>query len=221
MNNSQVSIQSKSKFFRDIFRPEKKQCIKVTSTCQDWNWHHRLGHCVRGGSLTHWPSSHPWSSPARHQTPCQSDLSLRAELLNLYYRTPMTSDVLQSLLIVVPAADLTLRSFFGVTLHTLTVESAKPPAIKLESSVTSTPVRPCRHRGVNFFQFWNAVSVCSAGVGTMQRCCTDSWTQTGGNTNRRSETAPNVCSFLYSLGWSKASKASFLAATLPLVAHLA
>lgn len=54
---------------------------------------------------------------------------------------------------VVPAADLTLRSFFGVTLHTLTVESAKPPAIKLESSVTSTPVRPCSSPGVNFFHF--------------------------------------------------------------------
>lgn len=72
----------------------------------------------------------------------------------------------QSLLVVVPAADLTLRSFFGVTLHTLTVESAKPPAIKLESSVTSTPVRPCRGRGVNLLSFENAVFVCSAGVGT-------------------------------------------------------
>lgn len=41
-----------------------------------------------------------------------------------------------------PAACLTLRSFLGVTDHTLTVESAKPPAIKLESSVTSTAVRP-------------------------------------------------------------------------------
>lgn len=72
----------------------------------------------------------------------------------------------QSLLVVVvPAADLTLRSFFGVTLHTLTVESAKPPAIKLESSVTSTPVRPCRGRGVNLFVFENAVFGCSAGAG--------------------------------------------------------
>lgn len=140
---------------------------------------------------------------------------------NFYYRKPMISDVLQSLLIAVPAADLTLRSFFGVTLHTLTVESAKPPAIKLESSVTSTPVRPCRHRRVNCFHLWNAVFVCCAGVGIMQRCCTDSWTQSGGNTNRRSETGPNVCSFLLSLGWSEASKASFLATTLPLVAHLA
>ena len=43
-----------------------------------------------------------------------------------------------------PAACLTLRSFLGVTDHTLTVESAKPPAIKLESSVTSTAVRPCQ-----------------------------------------------------------------------------
>lgn len=72
----------------------------------------------------------------------------------------------QSLLLAVPAADLTLRSFFGVTLHTLTVESAKPPAIKLESSVTSTPVRPCRVRAVNNFVFENAVFVCfSAGAG--------------------------------------------------------
>lgn len=47
-----------------------------------------------------------------------------------------------------------------MTLHTLTVESAKPPAIKLESSVTSTPVRPCRGRGVNLFVFENAVFVC-------------------------------------------------------------
>lgn len=44
----------------------------------------------------------------------------------------------------VPAADLTLRSFFGVTLHTRTEESAKPPVIRLESSVKSTAVRPCR-----------------------------------------------------------------------------
>lgn len=63
----------------ETFSCLKKQCIKVMSTCQDWNWHHRLGHCVRGESLTHWPSSRPWSSPARHQTPCQSDLSLQAE----------------------------------------------------------------------------------------------------------------------------------------------
>lgn len=47
---------------------------------------------------------------------------------------------------MVPAADLTLRSFFGVTLHTRTEESAKPPAIRLESSVKSTAVRPCRGR---------------------------------------------------------------------------
>lgn len=52
---------------------------------------------------------------------------------------------------VVPAADLTLRSFFGVTLHTRTEESAKPPAIRLESSVKSTAVRPCRGEAKSFF----------------------------------------------------------------------
>lgn len=51
----------------------------MISTCLDWNWCHTLGHCVHGGSLTHWLSSRPWSSPARHQTPCQSGLSLQAE----------------------------------------------------------------------------------------------------------------------------------------------
>lgn len=55
----------------------------------------------------------------------------------------------RSLSFPVPAADLTLRSFFGVTLHTRTVESAKPPAIRLESSVTSTAVRPCRSKRGN------------------------------------------------------------------------
>lgn len=48
-----------------------------------------------------------------------------------------------------PAADLTFRSFLGVTLHTRTVESAKPPAIRLESSVMSTAVRPY-HQTSNF-----------------------------------------------------------------------
>lgn len=52
---------------------------------------------------------------------------------------------------VVPPADLTLRSFFGVTLHTRTVESAKPPAIRLESSVKSTAVRPCGGEAKSFF----------------------------------------------------------------------
>lgn len=51
----------------------------------------------------------------------------------------------------VPPADLTLRSFFGVTLHTRTVESAKPPAIRLESSVKSTAVRPCGGEAKSFF----------------------------------------------------------------------
>lgn len=55
------------------------RCIKKPSTCLDWNWCRTLGHCVHGESLTHWLSSHPWSSPARHQTPCQSGLSLQAE----------------------------------------------------------------------------------------------------------------------------------------------
>lgn len=87
----------------------------------------------------------------------------------------ITADVFESLLMVVPAADLTLRSFFGVTLHTLTVESAKPPAIKLESSVTSTPVRPCSSPGVNLFHFLNAVFRCSAGMGIIQRFCTENW----------------------------------------------
>ena len=45
-----------------------------------------------------------------------------------------------------PAADLTLLSFLGVTLQTRTVESAKPPAIRLESSVKSTAVKPYRQR---------------------------------------------------------------------------
>lgn len=134
----------------------KKTMMKM-STCLDWNWHRTLGHCVRGGSLTRWPSSRPWSSPARHPTPCQSDLSLRAEeegvgvggALNWCERNSDSDICCVAVTLAVPAADLTLRSFFGVTLHTLTVESAKPPAIRLESSVTSTPVRPCRDRGVD------------------------------------------------------------------------
>jgi len=41
-----------------------------------WSWCRTRDRCVRGGSSTRWPSSRPWSSPARRRIPCQSDLGL-------------------------------------------------------------------------------------------------------------------------------------------------
>lgn len=56
----------------------------------------------------------------------------------------------------VPAADLTLRNFLGVTLHTRTVESENPPASRLESSVKSTAVKPWEKKKTNK-QIYNQV----------------------------------------------------------------
>lgn len=79
-----------------------KYAIKVTSeticTCLDWSWCRTPGHCVRRGSLTHWPSSHPWSSLARRRTLCQSDSSLgREENTQVMLRkvTSTSSDVVR------------------------------------------------------------------------------------------------------------------------------
>lgn len=65
---------------------------EMISTCLGWNWCHILGHCVRRGSLTRWLSSHPWSSPAHHRTPCQSGLSLQAEEKRIFETLNWKSD---------------------------------------------------------------------------------------------------------------------------------
>lgn len=52
---------------------------EMICTCLGWSWCRTPDHCVRRGSLTRWPSSHPWSSPAHRLTLCQSGSSLERE----------------------------------------------------------------------------------------------------------------------------------------------
>lgn len=56
-----------------------KMNTEMIYTCLGWSWCHTLGHCVHRESLTRWPSSRPWSSPARRLTLCRSDSSLERE----------------------------------------------------------------------------------------------------------------------------------------------